>query len=910
LHSRFNHSFSQLRVLTDKGGECVVNYVLAQLTELLLALAAGEEAPAIAQLHTLLLRRLETRGVRGTAEAVEQWCRRTAKVFGVASYALETKTEFALVDTNEVEWSADKLFTQVGVETVDGSGGASTFRAASDGVYARYGFRFCSSKEVTESNAGGEFVEVDAKMAQVRVAALLGKEDVQRALLSLKVISTVPADVQREVENLEKAQLKVTALLDARVAEVEQATRENAGKIAGNKTDIAGMQRRMSELAKRGVVDARGIWANLRPPPKAFTGRRAEVDAVKTMLQKERGLLTLIGDGGEGKSSVVYKALDELLSMADDGDGGAVEQLAADALSLEECYPDGMLWIDFNQSERILDACVTVVRRFGGAVRGAKEECARILGQKQLLLVLDSTEQIRSDASAGALELRYLIEMQGRATIVVTTRHEGDEHGEVVRLQELSAEDAQTLYHKIHVKSSDVAARTEILALMSGVPLAIELAASFLNKRTNKSEKTFAAELHKRGLKALSKRNASTRQDSVDALMAGSVAAVGALALSVLSLLGRLAFAPVTIDVCAAALAVDETTAEDALEELCEYSLVRRIAEIEGGYRLAHGLVHVYCASADMVALTVDAAVPLLDLFAAAVKGDAKGVLAVDEVRVHVAWLVQRADTHWLQVVALAKALLAYFASRGTQGQGLAVGKKLVHAQHELGDRIGEVLAVNAYAYALQGIGRLNEAVVEYERALALIDDTSDVKEDRQAKAAVLRMLGSAYLLQGSFDKAECMMLDGLAIEEELLDAKSPALAASYNNLGSLYHSRGELDKAEEYYLKCVAIREEVLDAKSPDLAALYNNLGALYSNKGELDKAEEYYLKGLAIKDEVLDAKSPSLAASYNNLGRLYSDKGELDKAEEYYLKCVASQEEVLDAKSPSLAMSYNNLA
>jgi hypothetical protein len=126
--------------------------VLAQLTELLLdPNGEAETSPVVERLHTLLLRRLETRGERGKAEAFAQWCLRKAAFAGVTSYKLETTTAFAPVESSEVTWSADELFTKVGVETADGSGGASTFRAAPDGAYARYGFRFCSSKDVDES---------------------------------------------------------------------------------------------------------------------------------------------------------------------------------------------------------------------------------------------------------------------------------------------------------------------------------------------------------------------------------------------------------------------------------------------------------------------------------------------------------------------------------------------------------------------------------------------------------------------------------------------------------------------------------------------------------------------------------------------------------------------------------------
>jgi hypothetical protein len=214
----------QLRALEDGSGGAarVVNYVLAQLTELLLdPNGEAETSPDVEQLHTLLLRRLETRGKRSKAEAFAQWCLRNAAFAGVSSYALATTTRLPLVDSSEVTWSADELFTKVGVETADGSGGASTFRAAPDGAYARYGFRFCRSKDVDESNAGGDFVDVNASMAQVRVAGLLGKAGAQRALPALTPIGTLPADVKREVARLEEAHKAMEKLFDERLGKVE-----------------------------------------------------------------------------------------------------------------------------------------------------------------------------------------------------------------------------------------------------------------------------------------------------------------------------------------------------------------------------------------------------------------------------------------------------------------------------------------------------------------------------------------------------------------------------------------------------------------------------------------------------------------------------------------------------------------
>jgi hypothetical protein len=119
----------QLRALKRGSGAArVVNYVLAQLTELLLdPNGEAETSPDVEQLHSLLLRRLET---RGKAEAFAQWCLSKAAFVGVSSYKLATTTPLPLVNGETVQWSADELFTQPGVER-GGGGGVTGFTAAS-----------------------------------------------------------------------------------------------------------------------------------------------------------------------------------------------------------------------------------------------------------------------------------------------------------------------------------------------------------------------------------------------------------------------------------------------------------------------------------------------------------------------------------------------------------------------------------------------------------------------------------------------------------------------------------------------------------------------------------------------------------------------------------------------------------
>jgi tetratricopeptide (TPR) repeat protein len=199
--------------------------------------------------------------------------------------------------------------------------------------------------------------------------------------------------------------------------------------------------------------------------------------------------------------------------------------------------------------------------------------------------------------------------------------------------------------------------------------------------------------------------------------------------------------------------------------------------------------------------------------------------------------------------------------------------------------------------------GKLDEAVAEFERALALNAHDAD---------ALLGLAGIAAL-RGNRDRAEHLTQVALASNPDF----PPALA----QLADLRRDAGDLDAAIRLYREAIA-----LDDSSP---GLYLGLGNCLERAGKIKEAEEAFRRVLALQPDsfeayydlgvtaslqgrsadaiksyekalALDAKHPLAAAALNNLGSVYLDRGEKDKA-------IASWQQAVNASPAQLEARYN---
>lgn len=193
-------------------------------------------------------------------------------------------------------------------------------------------------------------------------------------------------------------------------------------------------------------------------------------------------------------------------------------------------------------------------------------------------------------------------------------------------------------------------------------------------------------------------------------------------------------------------------------------------------------------------------------------------------------------------------------------------------------------VAHNNYGNALRVVGRLEDAIFHYRKAVEL-----DPKDSQS-----WMNMGGAFVFRGKFADAESAFLKALAINPRDVKSLNGLGAALYRmgreqdgvdkineamrlgpdipdplvNLGVFAFEKGRNEEALSWYEKA---RE--LGAES---AELFSNIGAALSRLGRLDDAIEMYNKAVEI--------NPYHAMGFYNLGAAMEKKGLIRKAEEYY--------------------------
>jgi predicted O-linked N-acetylglucosamine transferase (SPINDLY family) len=246
----------------------------------------------------------------------------------------------------------------------------------------------------------------------------------------------------------------------------------------------------------------------------------------------------------------------------------------------------------------------------------------------------------------------------------------------------------------------------------------------------------------------------------------------------------------------------------------------------------------------------------------------------------------EQADAlHMLGLIAL---------QRGQSGQAAAWLQRALAAAPQPSALLQLRLGV-----AMQGLGRLAEALACYEQALALQGDLVDALNNRG------RVLHGLHRL----DEAAASYRQALILQ--------PGLALAHFNLGRVLHEQGDAAGAEASYRQALHMQPGLLEA--------HLNLGTLWRGLGRLEEAEGCYRQALALQpglalacfslglvlqalgrfDEAISCYQDGLvrqadnADAWNNFAVLLHRQGRLEQAEAAYRRALALQPGQLDADS-----------
>ena len=181
----------------------------------------------------------------------------------------------------------------------------------------------------------------------------------------------------------------------------------------------------------------------------------------------------------------------------------------------------------------------------------------------------------------------------------------------------------------------------------------------------------------------------------------------------------------------------------------------------------------------------------------------------------------------------------------------------LVQAAAALGAASDEEVQRNNLGASLLQQGKVDEAVAEFQKALAL---------DPKYTAAQLN-LGYAYDRQGRPEEAMAQYQKVIALE--------PGNLFAHNNLGVLYDKKG-------LYTEAIKEFEQVLQV-DPSNATARDNLERAKSSTGIAQEREERFAQA---RKEV-EARPNDPRAAYN-LGRLFASYGKKEQALEWLAKAL----------------------
>jgi tetratricopeptide (TPR) repeat protein len=204
--------------------------------------------------------------------------------------------------------------------------------------------------------------------------------------------------------------------------------------------------------------------------------------------------------------------------------------------------------------------------------------------------------------------------------------------------------------------------------------------------------------------------------------------------------------------------------------------------------------------------------------------------------------------------------------------------------------------------------GRYAEAELLILRSLIIRE--KNLGENYPSVGNSLSNLAELYCYQGKYAEAEPLFQRSLAIGEKQFGENHPSVANSLNNLAQLYCYQGKYAEAEPLYKRSLAIREKNLGEDHPSIAIGLNNLAALYEYQGKYAEAEPLFRRSLAIMEKQLGENHPDVATSLNNLASLYKTQGKYEEAEPLHLRCLEIKRKTLGEDHSDVAISLNNLA
>jgi predicted ATPase/Tfp pilus assembly protein PilF len=636
--------------------------------------------------------------------------------------------------------------------------------------------------------------------------------------------------------------------------------RSVAAKIEGIQRGSADAAAEIPTGVHRDTMARAASRSRIPTPAMPFVGRERVLAALERRLERpETRILTVLGAGGMGKTRLALEL----------------------ARRREADYPDGAFYVPLS-SLRGADLLVTAVGegsgyRFYGS-EAPEVQLSNYLREKKLLLVLDNFEHLLE----GAPLLSRIADSAPRVQILVTSRERLNLRSEeffVIDGFDASERSAVELFVQSSrvgpLDAREVSYVEEICRLVQGMPLAIELAAGWLEAL---SPKEILAELQKGAdflesdLRDLPDRHRSLRAlfdsswNHLDAEERHSMAALSVF---------RGSFTREAAEVVAGA-------SLRTLTHLVNKSLLKR--PTAGRYE-QHELLRQYSESKLELAEKARAreaqarfyareAEAQASRFRGEEQAEALHVLEIESDGIRAAWDWSLENEDWSTLSVLLEGVYRFHHVKGLYQLGERIfGGAASAMTRDQADFDREVLRAKLLARQ----GRFLFQLGEYANARSLLDTSLSVlraADSRGEVAYCLQNLADVAATQGDFTESEKLAREGLSISKCMGDRAG--MGTALNNLGVVFYHRQAYQEAEKLFQESLSVSRVAGDRWGVGFAL--NNLGVLAHDLERFAQAEQCYRESLALCEELGDTHG--VAAALVNLGRVRSEMGDLPSA------------------------------
>lgn len=614
---------------------------------------------------------------------------------------------------------------------------------------------------------------------------------------------------------------------------------------------------------------------------QAFIGRAVELRRIEALLaQDDCRLLCLTGPGGVGKTSLARRAMQALAGEFADGSAFvALEELAAAA-----------------------EIGARIAHELDLALKGRAEPMQQVietLRTRQMLLVLDNFEHVAD----GARLLEPLLAACPRVKLLVTSRVrlalpeewllplEGLPCPEDEDRDHLESFDAARLFVRAARRvepnldaTAEAAAIVEICRQVDGLPLALELAASWtrvLSCAAIAAELRQGSELLHTADSAQPARHASMQVVFDQSWHLLSEVERGVLArLSVFegSFTPEAARAVASAPLPVLAALIDKSLVGKDEQRLHLHPLVRHLAAArldnadqrhaaESAHaRFFNGLLHQLRRQVEI--------------------GDREALDAVeaefDNCSTAWRWTAEHGPAGTL--AKSVHALTHYCDHRSRWAEVLAIVRNALAAPVVSEDEPTATLLLGRAAHLEYRLDRFAEAIDTANQALARLDTTKSSNTDSRARC--LSVLGTCHLRLGHADEARRHFEQVLVVAPDCTD---PGLRSdALSGLALVHKLQGHYDDALRLSIEAMEEQRRLGDIAGEVLSL--NNLAALHLERMEVEAAAQYLRPALALCDRIGLATTRSHVLA--NLTAAEIKLGRLDEAESYGRRGLAQAE------------------